>query len=363
MLISELDMFLYYQAMFIMFLKRIFYSITIFFLLFFILFFCLIVDSFVWFIKPLDINQNTSDEFVVKFGDTTRDIIKSIRDTGIYIPEDKFLYISYIFRLDKIFRAGIYKISAFDSPVLLMRKLVNGDCIQNDNFRVVFIEGWKFNQFREELKNNPIIKQTIIDISDNDLMKMIGSDILCPEGLFYPDTYHVTPGLSDLDILKTSYKKNQMIITSLWENRQKDIPINTPYEALILASIIEKETGINDERGIISGVFINRLKLGMRLQSDPTVIYGMGDLFDSKEKNIDLKNDTPWNTYTRVGLPLTPISSVSMCSMIAALHPEKHNYIYFVSRGDGTTDFSEDLLSHNAKVYNFLIKRGLDFVR
>lgn len=346
-----------------MFLKKFFYRIAVFLFAISCFFFYFAIDYFIWFIKPLDISQNFKDEFIVKFGDTTRDIIKSIRGIGIDIPENKFVYISYICRLDKNFKPGIYKITDSDSPLVLMKKLVSGDCIQNNDFRVVFIEGWQFSQFREELRNNPVIKQTIIDISDDDLMKMIGSDILYPEGLFYPDTYYVTPGLSDLDILKTSYKKNQMILTGLWENRQKDLPINTPYEALILASIIEKETGLTEDRGLISGVFINRLKLGMRLQSDPTVIYGMGNLFNGKLRNSDLKKDTPWNTYTRVGLPLTPISSVNISSIIAALHPKEHNYIYFVSKGDGTTDFSEDLLSHNAKVYNFLIRRGLNFVR
>ncbi|AGF48336.1 YceG-like protein [Candidatus Kinetoplastibacterium oncopeltii TCC290E] len=346
-----------------MFLKKFFTVVQLFFFIAGCFFLCLIMDYFVWIIKPLDTSKNISYEFIVKSGDNTRNIVTSIKDSGLDISENKFICVSYICRLDKNFKAGIYKITNIDSPISLMKKLVNGDCIQNANSKVIFIEGWKFNQFREELRNNPNLKQTIIGISDDDLMKMIGSDILYPEGLFYPDTYYITPGLSDLDILKTSYKKNQTIITNLWENRQKDLPINTPYEALILASIIEKETGIAEERSLISGVFINRLKLGMRLQSDPTVIYGMGAMFDGKLRHIDLKKDTPWNTYTRFGLPLTPISSINISSIMAALHPEKHNYIYFVSKGDGTTDFSEDLSSHNTKVYNFIIKRGLHFVR
>ncbi|AFZ83649.1 aminodeoxychorismate lyase family protein [Candidatus Kinetoplastibacterium blastocrithidii (ex Strigomonas culicis)] len=321
------------------------------------------MNFFIWSIKPLEIKQNDRNEFIVKFGDNTRDIVKAIRNTGIDISEDKFTFVAYLCKFDKNFKAGIYKITAHDSPLSLMRKLVNGDFLRNDQFRVVFIEGWKFTKFREELKKNSFLKKTISNINDNDLMKMIDSDFLYPEGLFYPDTYYIVPGLSDFDILKASYKKNQMILSGLWKNRCKDLPLNTPYEALILASIVEKEASVIEDRRRISGVFINRLKLGMRLQSDPTVIYGMGDLFDAKKGNIDLKNDTPWNTYTRYGLPLTPISSVSISSIMAALHPEDHNYIYFLSIGNGATEFSEDLLSHNAKVYNFLINKGDDFVR
>ncbi len=210
-------------------------------------------------------------------------------------------------------------------------------------------------QIRQALRENPDVKQTLGDISDEALMERLGSDIKHPEGLFFPDTYIFTPGSSDYDLLRRAYQEGQRILDDTWAKRQADLPLSTPYEALVLASIIEKETGHGPERRRVSGVFTNRLKIGMLLQTDPTVIYGMGDAYQGRIRKRDLQTDTPWNTYTRPGLPPTPIAAAGRAALLAAVQPEQHKFLFFVSRGNGTSEFSVNLSEHNRNVSRYIL--------
>src|SRR5690606_23249317 len=187
--------------------------------------------------------------------------------------------------------------------------------------------------------------------------KRLGSSQKSPEGLFHPDTSGFVPGSTDFGILRRAYEAQETMLARLWEERDSDLPLQSPYEALILASIVEKETGLSQDRQRVAGVFINRLRIGMPLQTDPTVIYGMGDTYEGRIRKRDLTADTPWNTYTRGGLPPTPIANSGRAALYAALHPEEHDFLYFVSRGDGTSQFSTNLAAHNRAVAKYILKR------
>ncbi|WBF65901.1 MAG: endolytic transglycosylase MltG [Candidatus Kinetoplastibacterium crithidii] len=315
-------------------------------------FYFLFMLFILWTKKPISSSKNDNVRIIIKNGYTTKKVAKLINEK-FNINVRNFVWMTYIYNNDKSFKAGEYKLSSIDTPFNIMNNFVLGKCCYN---QITFLEGWNFNQFRETLESNIYVRKTITNISDSDLMKLLGSQILIPEGLFHPDTYFISFDTTDFDILKMAYEKSNEIVSKLWKERKVSTTINTPYEAIILASIIEKEASNYMEKATISGVLNNRLKLGMRLQSDPTVIYGIGKNFSGKISKFDLKKDTPWNTYTRYGLPRSPISSVSESSLWAALNPELHNYIYYVARGDGTTVFSINYESHNSKVKEYLLK-------
>ena len=208
-------------------------------------------------------------------------------------------------------------------------------------------------QIRQALRSHPDVKQTLGDVSDEALMERLGSDIKHPEGMFFPDTYIFTPGSTDFDLLRRAYQEGQRILDDTWAKRQADLPLSTPYEALVLASIVEKETGHGPERRRVAGVFTNRLKIGMLLQTDPTVIYGMGDAYQGRIRKRDLQTDTPWNTYTRAGLPPTPIAMPGKAALMAAVQPAATKALYFVARGDGSSHFSATLDEHNRAVNRY----------
>ena len=235
----------------------------------------------------------------------------------------------------------------------MIEKLEQGDVI---NYQITLIDGWSFKQFKQHLIKDNRLKQTIESLNDQEILKKIGATETHPEGLFAPETYFFQKGDSDLDILKRSYDKQQENLSGAWQTHQNSAHqkyISSPYEALILASIIEKETGKESERETISGVFYNRLKIGMKLQTDPTVIYGMGDKFDGNIRRKDLRTDTPYNTYTRYGLPPTPIAMPGKASILAALNPQKTKAIFFVGKGDGSHYFSKTLKEHNRAVAKY----------
>ncbi|MBW0454362.1 MAG: endolytic transglycosylase MltG [Candidatus Kinetoplastibacterium crithidii] len=316
-------------------------------------FYFLFILFILWTKKPLSLSKNDDVRIIIKHGYTAKKIANLINEKCFSINVRNFIWMTYIYNADKSFKAGEYKLSNIDTPFNIMNNFISGKCYYH---QITFLEGWDFNQFRQALESNIYLKKTITNINDSDLMKLLGSQILSPEGLFHPDTYYISFDTTDFDILKMAYEKSNAIISKLWKKRKVSTTINTPYEAIILASIIEKEASNHMEKAAISGVLNNRLKLGMRLQSDPTVIYGLGKNFSGKISKFDLKKDTPWNTYTRYGLPSTPISSVSKSSLWAALNPESHNYMYYVARGDGTTVFSITYESHNSKVKEYLLK-------
>ncbi len=247
-------------------------------------------------------------------------------------------------------KAGQYRFEDGISLLGILEKIVAGDVVR---YRVQFIEGWTFNQLREAMYAHPELVNSTDGQTDEEIMSALGREGEHPEGRFFPDTYDFIAGDSDLDILRRAHDAMRTVLDEAWSERADDIPLQTPYEALILASIIEKETGRSGERDTISGVFTNRLRRNMRLQTDPTVIYGMGDQFDGNIRRRDLRTDTPYNTYTRAGLPPTPIAMPGRESIRAAVRPKETPYLYFVSRGDGSHQFSRSLEEHNAAVRKY----------
>ncbi len=250
--------------------------------------------------------------------------------------------------------AGEYALDPGITPRGLLAKMAAGDVIQH---KFTIVEGWTFAQLRDALAQDEMIERSLAGRTDSDIMKDLGSGGAPAEGWFLPQTYQFVKGMSDLDILRRAHKAMQETLDRLWASRAQDLPLNTPYEALILASIVEKETGQAAERPIIAGVFEHRLKIGMRLQTDPTVIYGLGAAYDGKIHTRDLETDTPYNTYTRAGLPPTPIALPGAASIDAVLHPAQTDALYFVARGDGTHEFSATLEAHNRAVAKYQLHR------
>jgi UPF0755 protein len=286
----------------------------------------------------------------VPSGATMRSFATQMVNEG-YIDEPWALRIwARYLGLESALKTGEYSIEAGTSLQQLLETVTSGDVI---DYPVTFIEGWTFAQVLEELSKKEKLKQLVSNLDDAAIMKMLGAEDLHPEGRFFPDTYHYTASMSDLDILRQAFKKMRDFLSAEWAGRAPDLPLRSPDEALILASIIEKETGDPTERAMISGVFVNRLRKGMRLQTDPTVIYGMGDEYDGNIRKKDLRTDTPYNTYTRSGLTPTPIAMPGGDSIHAALHPADTNALYFVSRGDGTHYFSTTLSEHNEAVIKY----------
>jgi UPF0755 protein len=247
-------------------------------------------------------------------------------------------------------RAGSYEIGAGTTPVRLLEKMVRGD----ETLAAVRLnEGWTFRQIRAELARAESLKPTTAALSDAEIMSALGASGVSPEGRFQPDTYLYSKGSSDLAVLKRAYRAMQRHLAEAWQEREPSTPLHNADEALTLASIVEKETGIAADRGRVAGVLINRLRLGMPLQTDPTVIYGLGAAFDGSLRKRDLLADGPYNSYTRAGLPPTPIAVPGKAALLAAVHPEPTKALYFVARGDGSSEFSETLADHNRAVNRF----------
>ena len=251
-------------------------------------------------------------------------------------------------------RAGSYALTAPVSPRQLLDKMVQGDEAYE---RVRLIEGWTFRQLRSALAQAPHLEAATRDWSDARLMEALGQSSVSPEGRFFPDTYVYSRGVSDITVLRRAHAAMRARLEAVWAERAPDLPLKTADEALILASIVEKETGRPEDRGRIAGVFANRLRIGMPLQTDPTVIYGLGVSFDGNLRKRDLQTDGPYNTYTRAGLPPTPITMPGMAALRAAVRPDPTRALYFVARGDGSSVFSDDLASHNRAVNTYQRKR------
>jgi UPF0755 protein len=251
-------------------------------------------------------------------------------------------------------KAGNYELESPTTPLKLLQKMTQGDVTQS---AVRFIDGWTFKQIRQALDTNKSLVHDTSGLSNEEIARRLGiSEAIpngIPEGWIFPDTYYFSRGTSDLAVLRRAYRLMQKQLNVQWANRVPNLPLASPYEALILASIIEKETGKGSDRAMVSSVFINRLRLGMRLQTDPTVIYGMGEDFDGNLRRRDLQTDSNWNTYTRAGLPPTPIAMPGLASLQAAVNPADSKMLYFVARGDGTSHFSSTLDEHNAAVNKY----------
>lgn len=250
----------------------------------------------------------------------------------------------------KQIRAGSYEVHAGITPRELLDKMVRGDQVME---QLRLIEGWSWRQVRAALATAPALKGKTSTMSDAEIMAALGEPGVAPEGRFFPDTYAYSRGVSDLTVLKRAHAAMQQRLSAAWSKRAAGLPLKSPEEALILASIVEKETGAPADRSKVAAVFVNRLRVGMPLQTDPTVIYGLGEAFDGNLRKRDLLADTPFNTYTRGGLPPTPIAMPGAASLQAALNPAAIKAVYFVARGDGSSEFSDDLAAHNRAVNKY----------
>lgn len=304
---------------------------------------------YLWLHRPLDLVTETV-EVSIELGTSPRNIANAWVQGGVQAPA-WLLYEWFRWSGEsRRIRAGSYEIDRQTTPLSLLGIMVRGD--ESKAF-VRFNEGWTLQQVRAELARAEALKPTTAKMSDAELMAALGDASTPAEGRFYPDTYSYSKGSSDLAVLRRAHHAMQQRLAAAWAGRAADTPLRTPDEALTLASIVEKETGQPDDRGKVAAVFINRLRIGMPLQTDPTVIYGMGAAFDGDLRKRDLQADTPYNTYTRTGLPPTPISMPGKASLLAAVRPQPSRALYFVARGDGSSEFSEDLAAHNRAVNKF----------
>ena len=251
-------------------------------------------------------------------------------------------------------KAGEFKLPAGITPPRLLDLFVSGEVTQ---YAITIIEGWSFKQLILGISTHSALEHTLAGVPPEEIMERLGHGGVHPEGRFLPDTYNFPKGTTDASFLKRAYRALERRLTTEWESRAPDLPLETPYEALILASIVEKETGRVEERARIAGVFTRRLKKGMKLQTDPTVIYGMGDRYDGNIRRRDLREETPYNTYVHKGLTPTPIAMPGADALHAALHPAEGKSLYFVANGDGSHQFSATLKEHNNDVRKYQLKR------
>ena len=287
-------------------------------------------------------------------GTSAKAIAQAVVDAGVETsPTLLFAW----FRLSgqsRQMRAGSYEIVPGTSPERLLSMLVRGE----ESLRTVtLVEGWNWRQVRQALAKADHLKPDSRALDDAALMAQLGRPGLAPEGRFYPDTYSYAKGSSDLAVLQRALKSMDKHLQDAWQARLPGVSLKSPDEALILASIVEKETGQGADRPLISGVFNNRMRIGMRLQTDPTVIFGLGEAFDGNLRRIHLQTDNPWNTYTRGGLPPTPIAMPGKAALLAAVQPAKTQALYFVAKGDGSSHFSATLDEHNRAVNRY--QRGI----
>jgi len=303
-----------------------------------------------WAQQPITVTGEPAVEFTVQAGSSVRASAQQIADAGVPLNPTLFAWLARLTGKASKLKAGTYSLKGGTTPLSLVGILVRGEFAQE---AIIIIEGWTFAQMRHAIDTHPALKHETAKLSDRELLAKITQDYQTAEGLFFPDTYLFAPGASDLQIYKQANLQMMKHLTDDWARHDSDLPVKSPYEALILASIVEKETGQKSERPMVAGVFVNRLRRGMMLQTDPTVIYGMGDKYQGQIHKKDLQTDTPYNTYTRTGLPPTPISLPGAASLDAAMNPAKTEALYFVSRNDGTSKFSESLDEHNHAVNQY----------
>ncbi|GAB2889707.1 endolytic transglycosylase MltG [Uliginosibacterium flavum] len=299
--------------------------------------------------QPLSLRQPTVD-FEIARGESMRLISRKVADAGVEVWPPALSWLARLSGHSIRIKAGSYRI---DKPLTaweLVSLLSTGANAYSD---VALIEGWNFARVRAVLNAHPELAHETAVLSDAEIMVRLGAPGTLPEGLFAPDTYSFSRGSSDLELLRRAQQRMQQQLQREWQERAQNLPLKTPYEALVLASVVEKETGQAQDRAQIASVFINRLRIGMPLQSDPTVIYGMGPGFDGNLRRRDLQADTSFNSYTRGGLPPTPIAMPSVAALRATLHPASGNYLYFVARGDGSSEFSRTLEEHNRAVQRY----------
>jgi UPF0755 protein len=313
------------------------------------------VGGFQWWSgQPITSKDSPVIPFAIAQGSGVAGAAQQMATAGVPINGFLFGVLARVTGKASQIKAGSYELKPDTTPRRLITQLVRGEFAQES---LTIIEGWTFRQMRQAVDAAPNLKHETAKLSDKELLAKILPDANgkypTPEGLFFPDTYLFAKNSSDLQIYKQAHEMMMKRLKAAWEKREANLPYADPYQALIMASLVEKETGQKSERAMIAGVFVNRLKTGMLLQTDPTVIYGMGEKYDGKIRKKDLETDTPYNTYTRAGLPPTPIALPGVQSLAAALMPAKTDALYFVSRGDGTSHFSVNLNEHNKAVNQY----------
>lgn len=299
--------------------------------------------------QPINV-QGEPYYYQIKQGETLKQFSQNLYLAGV-IERPKFLtWHGRLTRVANKIQVGEYAFKPGMTPRDILHDISNGKTVQ---YSFTLIEGWNFRELMQELAKSEHLQHTLQGLNNEQIMEKLGYPDQHPEGRFLPDTYHFPRNTTDLDFLKRAYAATEQYLQEQWENRQPDLPYEKPYDALIMASIVEKETGLASERPAIAGVFVRRLNKRMRLQTDPTVIYGLGEKFDGNLRRRDLVRDTPYNTYRRNGLPPTPIAMPGKDAIWAALHPEDGDALYFVARGDGSHEFTSNLKDHNRAVVKY----------
>lgn len=299
--------------------------------------------------RPLTLSA-PAVEFTLPPGTPMKQAARQINAAGVQVAPLALEWIARLAGKDRAIKAGSYEVTGALSSWELILKLSRGDVSQGE---LAVIEGWTFRQLRAALASHPDLRHDSAGLSDGEVLARIGAQESHPEGLFLPDTYLFDKQSGELHLLARAYRSMHKRLADAWAGRDPQLPLASPYQALILASIVEKETGRREDRPLVASVFVNRLKSGMRLQTDPTVIYGLGPDFDGNLKKRDLLADGPYNTYTRSGLPPTPIALPGAEALAAALGPPNTSFFYFVARGDGRSEFSSDLTQHNRAVARY----------
>ena len=295
-------------------------------------------------------SQGEASIFEVSAGSSLSRVAMELASEGVIQGPQLFKLLALWRGVDQQIKVGEYRLESGISPAELLTKMVVGDTIQ---YRVTLVEGWTFRQALQAIGRSEKIDARLQSATDQELAALLEIDRPSPEGQLFPDTYFYSAGTTDVEILRRAHRRLQQMLASAWESRLGALPYDNAYEALILASIIEKESALGTERGHISGVFIRRLESGMRLQSDPTVIYGLGENYSGDLSRADLAATTAYNTYRIEGLPPTPIALTGMESISASLNPLPSEYLYFVARGDGSHEFSSSLAEHNDAVNRY----------
>lgn len=302
-----------------------------------------------------EITLSQPENIIFSRGSSIRTLANQLIEKDFLQYKNYFLIWGKINRQETRLQAGEYVISPGMSLAQLLDDMVTGKVVQHE---IALIEGFTFRQVLKIIQQHPKITLELENLSDDEIMKALGHEAEHPEGRFYPDTYYISRGITDTELLKRAYKRMQDILEEEWQQREENLPFKTSYEALILASIVEKESAVAAERPLIAGLFVNRLRKKMRLQTDPTVIYGIEN-YDGNIRFRDLRKDTPYNTYTRSGLPPTPIALAGREAIHATLHPDKTEYLYFVAYGDGSGRhvFSTNLKDHEKAVDKYQRKK------
>ncbi|MFP3640755.1 endolytic transglycosylase MltG [Paraburkholderia sp. SIMBA_054] len=306
-----------------------------------------------WATTPIPLATPQLD-VTIKPHSSLRSVTTQLNRGGVPVEPELFVMMTRVLGLQSALKSGNYEFKQGITPYDVLQKIARGDV---NEYVATIIEGWTFRHMRAELDSNPALKHDTAGMSDADILKAIGAPETPTgngEGLFFPDTYLFDKDTSDLDVYRRAYRLMKLRIDEAWVARAPGLPYKTPYDALTMASIIEKETGKASDRPMVAGVFANRLRVGMPLQTDPTVIYGMGESYSGHLRKKDLQTDTPYNTYTRMGLPPSPIALPGVASLQAALNPAQTSALYFVSRGDGSSIFSDTLGDHNKAVDKYI---------